>query len=123
MDQLDGPGQTLSYSRRCRRQTGHARHSPWARYYYSLPNPPALCVYLHGRKNSWLRYSRLSWFMVGMGQPARHPCGGFLSLMDALFICLQKVAPQKLLSRMAGVFAESRLGWWKNLFIRRFVNK
>jgi phosphatidylserine decarboxylase len=43
--------------------------------------------------------------------------------MDALFIFLQKVAPQTLLSRIAGVFAESRLGWWKNLFIRSFVNK
>lgn len=43
--------------------------------------------------------------------------------MDALFIFLQKVAPQKLLSRMAGAFAESQLGWWKNLFIRRFVSK
>lgn len=43
--------------------------------------------------------------------------------MAALFIFLQKVAPQKLLSRIAGVLAESRLGWWKNLFIRAFVSK
>lgn len=43
--------------------------------------------------------------------------------MDVLFIFLQKVAPQHLVSRIAGWLAESRLLWWKNCFIRWFVRK
>ncbi len=42
-------------------------------------------------------------------------------MTEALFIFLQKVAPQHLISRLAGFLAESEISWWKNFFIRRFA--
>ena len=41
--------------------------------------------------------------------------------MDSLFIFLQRIAPQKLISRIAGVLANSKARWWKSIFIRRFI--
>ena len=44
-------------------------------------------------------------------------------MMNALFIFLQKAAPQHILSRIAGKIAESNLSWLKNYLIRLFVRR
>lgn len=41
--------------------------------------------------------------------------------MKSLFILLQYLAPQHLLSRLAGRFADCRIGWIKNALIGRFI--
>lgn len=41
--------------------------------------------------------------------------------MKSLFIFLQHIAPQHLLSRLAGLIADNRTGWFKNLIIRAFI--
>lgn len=41
--------------------------------------------------------------------------------MKMLFIFAQQVVPHHLLSRLVGRFANSRVPWVKNLFIRRFI--
>lgn len=41
--------------------------------------------------------------------------------MKGLFILLQYLTPQHLLSRLAGVLAETRIRWLKNLLIRLFI--
>ena len=41
--------------------------------------------------------------------------------MKQLFIILQYLVPQHLLSRLVGRIAESRIGWLKNTFIEQFV--
>src|SRR5690625_8045807 len=55
-----------------------------------------------------------------MGQPPQ-PAGG--TLMDALFIALQYLLPQQLLSRLAGRLAECRTSWVKNALIRAFIRR
>ncbi len=41
--------------------------------------------------------------------------------MDALFVLLQRLVPQHLLSRIIGALANSRAGWIKSPFIRLFI--
>lgn len=41
--------------------------------------------------------------------------------MDQLFIALQHLVPQHILSRLAGVLAHTRVGWFKSLFIKQFI--
>lgn len=41
--------------------------------------------------------------------------------MKTLFIFLQRLLPQHLLSRLVGYFAELRIGWFKNMLIRVFI--
>lgn len=43
--------------------------------------------------------------------------------MDALFIALQYLLPQQLLSRLAGRLAECRTSWVKNALIRAFIRR
>lgn len=42
--------------------------------------------------------------------------------MNKLFILLQKIAPQHAISRFAGFLANSKVLWWKSLFIRTFIS-
>ncbi len=43
--------------------------------------------------------------------------------MTRLFIALQFMLPQQLLSRLTGLFAASRIGWLKNALIRLFIRQ
>ena len=42
--------------------------------------------------------------------------------MNTLFILLQRIVPHHLLSRLVGLFAESRIVWLKNLIIKTFIS-
>lgn len=44
-------------------------------------------------------------------------------MKDKLFILLQRILPQHLLSRLVGMLAESRISWVKNTFIKVFARK
>ena len=44
-----------------------------------------------------------------------------LSLREKVFIFLQHCAPQHLISRIAGSFADCRIVWIKNLLIKQFI--
>lgn len=43
--------------------------------------------------------------------------------MSFLFIFLQRIAPQKLISTIAGYLAESKIYWWKTFFIKKFIKQ
>ena len=44
-------------------------------------------------------------------------------LPEPLFAILQQVIPQHLLSRLTGLFAESRIPFIKNFLIKRFIKQ
>jgi phosphatidylserine decarboxylase len=51
------------------------------------------------------------------------PLGRETALKDTLFILLQHLLPQHLLSRLVGRLAECRAAWFKNRFIHWFCNR
>src|SRR5690606_7625934 len=96
-----------------------SRHASWSANHHALPEPPPLWAELARRESARLPGAGLCRIVGRVGQSRRHANRG--PCMKTLFILIQHLVPQHLLSRLAGMLAACEVRWLKNLWIENFI--